>query len=422
MFRPRPALFLSVLLLATAALAAGGEVLPATHPFMRLLADVRIERGREHRALLVIPISRELGDPAQAERPMTSLEAQKKEDLSAAEPAKNPARGPFELFNWSNEPILLLAGEVFEGGVRDRFLARDVLLGPGSRVVAPGYPADRKPRPKADAPRTLKPLGTVAPDLLRLLGIMQGPLGSVDSFLQDEYALAGEKHPRETLVHLMQSKRITDRMADYRKLFAKIPAEAEGKVIGVAVLVGDRLVGIDLFGSNDLLAAHWPALLNTYAFQASLYEVSYGLLNQAFPAARDPDRYRKQVRDLLKKPFAARFVEQPAVGLGTELRFERERLLGRVLLVGEDDDQALLHAVLSLDLLTSTADAPPPPPVNRGTDPAQGELERRSSRARLTEYERRLLERMRNRRQGNPPGGRQPTPGPGGTEPQGPTR
>jgi hypothetical protein len=53
----------------------------------------------------------------------------------------------------------------------------------------------------------------------------------------------------------------------------------------------------------------------------------------------------------------------------------------------------------------------------RGTVPAEGEMERRSARSRLTEYERRLLERMRNRRS-NPPGRLNP-PDPNGTGNQG---
>ena len=413
MFRLRIASALGVIVLAATAFAGAGKVLPANHPFMRLLGDLSVSRGREHRALLVVPIARDLGDPAQTIRPMTSAEAIRKEYLSAAEPAKNPGRGPVELFNWSTEPILVLAGEVFEGGMRDRFLARDVLLGPGSRAVAPAYPADRKARPKAEVVNSLVPFPALAPDLLRLLGIVGGPVGAADSFLQDEYPLAGEKHPRETLVHVMRSKLIAKRMAEYQKIFAKIPAEANAKVIGAAVLVGDRLVGIDLFATNDMFAANWTTMLTTYAFQASLYEISYGLLNQPFPAARDPDRFRKMIQELLKKPFAARVVEEPAVALGTELRFERDRLLGRVLLM----EDTFLHAVLSLDLLTSQADAAPPPPTGRGTVPAEGEMERRSARSRLTEYERRLLERMRNRRS-NPPGRLNP-PDPNGTGNQG---
>ena len=403
----RPASILGVLILATTTFAAAGKVLPASHPFMRLLGDVSVQRGREHRALLVVPIARELGDPAGLVRPRTSAEAFKLEDLTAAEPDKNPGRGPFELFNWSKDPILILAGEVFEGGIRDRFVARDVLLGPASRVVVPGYPADRKPRSSDDALATLKPLPAIAPDLLRLLGIVQGSLGAADSFLEDEYALAGEKDPRQTLVHLMQSKALAKRMEEYRKMFAKIPAEAEGKVIGAAVLVGDRLVGADLFGSNEMFAANWPTLLTTYTFQATLYEVSYGLLDQPFPAARDPARYQQLVEQLLKIPFAAKFVEEPAVALGTELRFERDQAIGRVLL----SDEVFLHAVLCFDVLTTGIDAPPPPSEGSGGESGQPELERRAGRSRLTEYERRLLERMRNRRPGSQPGGRLPNPG-----------
>jgi ARG and Rhodanese-Phosphatase-superfamily-associated Protein domain len=408
MIRHRWLPLLVLALFAPSLFAAGGQVLPPDHPFIGALADSKVERGREHRALLVVPIARELGDPAGGPKcPMTAAFAAKKEYLSAGEPENQPGRGPIELFNWSTDRIFILAGELFEGGLRDRFVSRDVLLEPGKKALAPAYFADRKPRLKAEALATLTPVGAIAPDLLRLVGLLEGSRAAADSFLQDEFALAGEKHPRETLLFILKSAKIKERMDEYRTMFAKIPAEAEGKAVGAAVLVGDRLVGVDLFGTNDLFAANWPALLHTYAFQAALYEVSYGLLAQPFPAARDPERFRANIKEFLKKPFAARAVKVPAVSLGQELRFQQGNVLGRVLIDGD----RLIHAVLSLDLLTATADVPSPP--NAGTtDPGVGELERRAGRARLTEYERRLLERMRNRRAGIP--GRSEPLGPGG--------
>lgn len=395
------ALAAACLLLAPAALSAKGGALGADHPFIALLARSKLERGREHRALLVMPITSETGDPDGTTPAATPDDAARQEQLSVGEPEKKPGRGPVELFNWSTKPILLLAGEVLEGGHRDRFLCRDVLLGPGSRVEVPALPADRKPRPKDEQSRVLRPLGAVAPDLLRLVGLVDGPAGAAESFLEDEFALSGQPPGRGALPDLFRNEKLADRITAYRGMFAAVPGEFQRRVVGVAAVVGGRLTGIEVFGTNAGFREHWPRILRTLAFQASLYELTYGLLDQPFALGKDPDRYRAAVEPLLRKCYAARADRTDALDLGEELVLTRDELIARVLLA----EDRVVHALLMIDYLSRPpAAGPPPDNAGAGREETAEELERRDAEGRrLTEYERRLLERMRERRRN--PGG-----------------
>lgn len=418
----RTALLLTAVLAlaAPAGLAKNGPGLPPDHPLLARLAASDVERGREYRALLVYPIAAELPDPAGAKRPRTSVEAAEQKNLAVREPEKKAGRETVEVFDFSTEPVLLLAGEILEGGLRDRFLARDVLLGPASRATAPVLPAEERPRSKDEESRVLDPFGAIVPDGARRAGLLGASPAVATERLSESMTRLGEKLDRRSVTKLFAAKSLEGRIGEYRSIFAAIPDEAEKRTIGAAAFVGERLVGVDLFETNLAFRAHWPTILRTLALQASLYEKHLDLLTRPFPAGRDPDRHRDDLKALLKKLFAADAKKEDAVGRGEEFLLRRDAVMGRALVA----DGELVHATILSD-----EDAPEaaPPPGTSSDESSRGLLERKAARGTLTEAERRLLERMRERdRNREPPraephggpgdGGRVTPPGPGGDD------
>jgi hypothetical protein len=379
------------LVAVTPARAADPKSFPADHPFLLLLADAAVERGREHRALLVVPIARS-GPLAPPENVMTSAEALRDKHLSVGEPDNKEGRTTLELFNWSTDRVLLLAGETLVGGYRDRFLGRDVLLGPGRKVQVPVYYADAHMRKRDERKTSLVPLDVLAPAYPRYVTVFSGSAAPAVKYVENGFALTGDQHDRKPYAALLASAKLTARIEEYRKLFAKIPDEAEGSVVGVAAWVGDRLTGIDLFPANGDFRRHWPKILHALAFQASLYEIANGLAKHPFPAGRDPDRHKAELKGLLKKPFAARIYRRKGADLGMEYRLRRELLSGRVLMEGD----TVVHALLMTMVGASPSD--PRRGTGTSTELTYEELLRKASRSRLTEFEKRLLERLQQRR------------------------
>lgn len=392
----------AIFVTAASAAAAPSAGLPDDHPFLRQLALAGVERGREHRALLIVPIAQETEDPADLSRPLTSVEALKADHLSIGEPEKKAGHTVVEVFNWTTRPILLLAGEALEGGHRDRFLTRDVLLGPGQRAEAPVHHADARARAPDDRKVSLAPIGALAPDLPRALALTSGNAALTRAWLANAFSVIEVRDPRTPFPALLTAQKLVPRIDDYQNTFAKIPDEAERRVFGYAAFVGDRLVGMDTFASNAAFRANWPVILKSLGFQAAYYEFANGLSKHPFPAGRDPDRHKQAVKGFIKKVFAASVYKQTGVNFGTEFQIARPGLVGRLLM----HEEKLVHSVLLPDLDT-LADRGPAPGTGPAPETTVGELLRKASRSRLTEYERRLLERMLKRR-GTPPN--RPTP------------
>ncbi len=224
MTRPLPTV--AVLLLAPLLFVPSGaaaRVLPAEHPLLTLLADCRAARGREHRALLVVPVESSRGMPAEYRRPATGGEASAAEDLSVGEPGGGQGRGPVEVYNFGRSRVLLLAGEALTGGIRDRVLSRDVLLEPGRMSRAPAITGDRQARPPAGRGRSLTPAGVMSPDLVRFAALSGGPEEAVEAFLGDAGAILKLPLARESLVEMASAAAKTQAMEEYRAMFARIP-------------------------------------------------------------------------------------------------------------------------------------------------------------------------------------------------------
>jgi hypothetical protein len=385
-----------VLALAVVAVVVrdGGAKSPDGNPLFQQIPGLEILRGREHRALLVVPLAAPAADPADTKAFDTAAGATTTDQFNIAEPQKNQGRHLLDFYNWSTAPVLVLGGTVLSGGTRDRYVSGSFLVGAGTQTAARVLPADREALEPGQASRLLAPEPFVVPHLLRVVGLAGGSAAAVDAFIEEVYALAGLDADRQPLATLYRLGPVAEKMKEYLPFFAGLPAEADARVVGAAIYVGDRFLSVDLFGRNADFRANWPAILAGAAFEASAFEVSYGLVNAPFPAARDPERVREDVGRILRRPLGTAHREEKPVGEGREFSFRRDDLVGRTLAL---PDGMLVHAVILRDALSE----PEPPPPNVGGTPSEetpGDLERRAERGRLTEFEKRLLDRMRSRR------------------------
>jgi len=63
-------------------------------------------------------------------------------------------------------------------------------------------------------------------------------------------------------------------MCDFNKIFTN-----ERDVIGVVVVVGDKILGCDMFATHEIFEKHYPNLLNSYATEAITSGIKVSVTN-----------------------------------------------------------------------------------------------------------------------------------------------
>jgi hypothetical protein len=103
---------------------------------------------------------------------------------------------------------------------------------------------------------------------------------------------------------------------DYAREFGKFPKMSEA-MIGIVVVSGNRVIGLDLFANNDLLGQYWDKLIKAYAMDA---------LSGA-KASVDKD----DIENLIESLNGCQFTSTGTSGLGSLCKTENELGKGSVL-------------------------------------------------------------------------------------------
>ncbi len=113
------------------------------------------------------------------------------------------------------------------------------------------------------------------------------------------------------------------RVSDYVKAFTAIENQA-----GMLVMVGDDIVGLDLFDNKETLKKLMPKLVRSFALDA----IELNTRKKYQPRIEDAE-------DLLKKSATANTSIHPGVGDGNNLRLQSEEVIGGALVL----DYQVIH-------------------------------------------------------------------------------
>jgi hypothetical protein len=180
-------------------------------------------------------------------------------DVDVAEREGSPVVGELVVSNRTGEPVLLLEGEMLEGGWQNRTLARSVLLAPGERSVVEvccveqgrwGGAAEHNGRARRVAPS--------------VVGGLRNPNGGRQCQVWDRVrryeSVTGATATTSHAEHL-------DRIAGDASRIAARPLEGQrGVIIGIMGVP----VSLELFPTSDALAGQWRALIEAAALDARL--------------------------------------------------------------------------------------------------------------------------------------------------------
>ena len=243
--------------------------------------------------------------------------------------------------NTTGTPVLLLEGEVLEGGQQTRTLNVSVLVPANSTIEVPvscveagrwrgGRAFTRSGYSVSREVRRAKHLG-VTRNVRRSSSYKASDQGAVWNSVDRQlnaYAITSDTSSFEDVSAAAYERDDTRRRAT-DELVQAGPAEGQ---TGVVVAVDGKVVSAELFGSPELLAARWEQIVRSVMFESGFGPAEQADAEQGATTA-DAEKF-------LGLLAAAEAVPAPGVGLGQERHVETEDLVAQALVL----DNSLVHA------------------------------------------------------------------------------
>ena len=184
------------------------------------------------------------------------------------------------LYNNSDKPLLLLAGEIVTGGKQDRVIGADRIVPAQTGPIDLGVFCVEPGRWVGASAKFGSMGGQMAQPAVRAPAMAEQNQSRVwENVRAAQAKVAAEMAPADAAAVAGTSS--------YAKVFSSAPVarmvasyggvENEAAIlhelrekgaVGVVVAVGDRVLWADLFASTDLLAKYWPKLVRSYVAEA----------------------------------------------------------------------------------------------------------------------------------------------------------
>lgn len=173
--------------------------------------------------------------------------------------------------NVSKDTILVLSGEVVQGGKQDRVIAQDFLLYPKSgkkdiQVFCVEH-GRWQPKERGEDAMTFKQYYSFSSNEVRKAAAVDKDQGKVWDKVAETTAKNNANSSTGALTALAKSGTFNTELKKYTDHFTRLLVN-EPDVIGVVVVAGDAILGCDMFATHALFAQHYPDLVNAYATQA----------------------------------------------------------------------------------------------------------------------------------------------------------
>ena len=205
--------------------------------------------------------------------------------------------------NVSRDTIVILSGEVVQGGKQDRMIAQDVILSPGSgkKDISVFCVEHGRWQPKAEG-MAFKEYFTISSNDVRKAGTVKKDQQEVWKKVSETTEKNNANTSTGTLTALKQSGDFSKELKEYTDFFGKLIL-GENDIIGVIAVSGDGILGCDMFATHDLLGKYFPSLINSYATEAitsgKTVSISYEKVNEYLRSIIDDEH--KQEQEVEKK-------------------------------------------------------------------------------------------------------------------------
>jgi len=259
------------------------------------------------------------------------LDAETAQEVKVTEVDEGGSVPNIKVGNDLDDRLLLIDGQELIGAKQNRILNTDVLVAAHDQIVIPvscveqgrwGY-RSREFSPGRFSPGSSR--GRKADKVYCALRAKQGHRSDQAEVWEDVAEMARElKSSSPTMAMSDVYEQREPDLAEFRTAFELPP-----QTVGIAVYLGKRFLGFDLFDRASTFRHYWKSLIESYALDWLAYkaraadEVSEG---------DDPP----SVSDLVGTLSAAPWERFESPGEGSDLRWESERLTASALAWGDD--------------------------------------------------------------------------------------
>jgi hypothetical protein len=126
-----------------------------------------------------------------------------------------------------------------------------------------------------------------------------------------------------------EDKDVQKKIDEYTKSFSNLIKE-DKEITGVAVVVGDEITGVDIFGDRELFEKLWPKLLKSYVTDALMQEDEKITVT------------KKDVINFLDKVKNTEMKKDDTAVAGTRIDFSSKEVVGGLIF---DEENNLIHYV-----------------------------------------------------------------------------
>jgi hypothetical protein len=170
--------------------------------------------------------------------------------------------------NISADTIIVLSGEVVQGGKQDRVIAQDFVLYPksGKKDVSVFCVEQGRWSPK-DGDTSFKQYYSISSNEVRKAATVKKNQHEVWDKVSETTQKNNAGTSTGTLTALKGSESFSNDLKKYTDHFQPL-LSGETDVIGVVAVSGSAILGCDMFASHEIFAGYLSSLLNSYATEA----------------------------------------------------------------------------------------------------------------------------------------------------------
>jgi hypothetical protein len=197
---------------------------------------------------------------------LTLKEAMEKKMIRISEVDNGEVNKLF-LENVSKDTVMILAGEVVQGGKQDRMIGQDLVLAPGKgKQDVDVFCVEQGRWTARREGMSFSKYYSVSPNKVRKAGTVNKNQNEVWKEVAETTEKNDAKTGSGTLTALKDSERYGKDLERYNEQLKALAAEPG--VIGIVAVTGNQILGADLFASHALFEKHYANLLASYASEA----------------------------------------------------------------------------------------------------------------------------------------------------------